>query len=190
VRDDILRKLWITLFILLIIAGQVFISYFNKYSIADNKAQLTDSILQSINRPDAVTDKIEIKQELNLDNKKYILFPLKDELGYAELTQGISKKYRFETVGHGSNFFRDVIKQTNKGKYLVFLGKNPESKIHYIKVILDGTEYKIDVPNQEYYIVYHQVPMKTQRTYPDIENIKFFSNDDIDITKDMLHILL
>lgn len=167
-----------------------FILYSRTYTIANNKKQLKSSIIQFINRPIVVFNNIDIKEELNLDNKKYVLFIINNCLGDAELTKGFNNKYKIESTGYGSGFFRDEIKQTNKGKYLILKGKNYNKKIAYAKVLLDNKEYKIIIPQQEYFMVYCAVPIKTQRVFPDANDIKFFNSSDVDITNDVFKVLL
>lgn len=163
--------------------------YSKAYAITNNKTQLMDNILRFINRPTVVANNIDIKQELNIDNKKYVLFIINKNLGEAELTKGFNNKYKIETAGYGSGFYRDEINKTNRGKYLIISGKNYENKISYIKILLDGKEYKISIPKQEYFIVNCAVPIKTQQEFVGGNSIKFYNNNDIDITEEMSKIL-
>jgi hypothetical protein len=167
---------------IIIIVCIVFISYSRIYTITDNKRQLEDNITQFSKRPTTIANNIDIKQELNLDNKKYILFMTNNTLGDAELTKGLNSKYKIEAIGGGGASFRYKIYKTNKGKYLILKGKNPNTKITYTKVTLENKEYKISIPQQEYFIVYCTVPSETQSIYPKTKNIKFYDKNDIDIT--------
>ena len=46
-------------------------------------------------------------------------------------------------------FYRII--ETNKGKYLIIRGRNFDNKIDYLKAVVEGKEYKINVPKQEFY---------------------------------------
>ncbi len=184
-----MKKLFSTLSYFLIIACIVFISYSTTYRITDNKKQLENNILQFINRPTVIYNNIDIKQELNLDNKKYILFVINNTLGGAELTKGLNNKYKIEFIRHGSSYFRHEINKTNKGKYLIIKGKNYDLKIAYAKALLDNKEYKISIPQQEYFMVYCPVPIETQRVNLAYNYIKLFNKNDVDITDEMFKVL-
>ncbi|MGH4119356.1 hypothetical protein [Clostridium sp.] len=70
------------------------------------------------------------------------------------------------------------------------IGKNPNMKIAYTKVTLENKEYKISIPQQEYFIAYCTVPNETQSIYPETRNIKFYDKNDIDITDETFKVLL
>lgn len=185
-----MRKLWLALLGVIIVTCIGFTLYSNTYKITNSKTQLMCNILQFINRPTVVANNIDIKQELNLDNKKYVLFIINNNLGDAELTKGFNNKYKIESTGYGSNFFTGEIKKNNKGKYLILEGENPNNKIAYCKVLLDNKEYKILIPQQEYFMVYCGVPIETESVFVETNNIKFYSSNDVDITNDMFKVLL
>ena len=174
-----------------VVAAIILISYSKKYTITDNKEQLEDNIKQIINRPDIVTDKIEIKQELNLDNKKYVLFIINNILGMADFTKGFNNKYEIDGVGYGGGYYycAEVFK-TNKGKYLFMTGKNYDMKIAYSKVQLEGNEYKISIPQKEYFIAYAAVPIKTINIHPEPQYTRLYDKSANDITDDMFNALL
>lgn len=180
-----MKKLIYALIGLLIVFCIVLCEYLSKYTIKNDKNQIEANIVNFINRPTVVANNIDIVQDLNLDNKKYILFKINDILGEAELTKGLNKKYKIENVGYGSACFKYEIFKTNKGKYLILKGKNFNNKIAYIKVQLDGKEYKIIIPKQEYFIAYCAVPDDTQRIYPESDKIKSYNVNDVDITNEM-----
>lgn len=184
-----MKKLTFTVLSVLIIVCIVFTSYLKNYTITDSKKELENSIMHFINRPTVITNSIVIKQELNLDNKKYILFMINNTLGDAELTKGLNSKYKIKSTEHGSGYFKYEIYKTNKGKYLILKGKNYDMKIAYAKVLIDNKQYKITIPQQEYFIAYCSVPEETQCVYPGLNNIKLFNKNDTNITDEMFKIL-
>ncbi|MBX4272042.1 hypothetical protein [Clostridium estertheticum] len=184
------KKIFIVFLCVLIIVGIVF-SYSRTYKISDNKNQLEYTIKQFINRPTVIYKNIDIKQELNINNKKYILLLIDNLLGDAELTKGINNKYKIESAGTVQSFSQEIYK-TNTDKYLIVKGKNPDMKISYLKITLNNKEYKVIIPHQEYYIAYCELPIKTvgtQLVYPDINTMKLYNKNDVDITNEMTKIL-
>lgn len=183
------KKFLIIIFCILIIICIVFL-YLRTYTISDDKKQLENNIAQFIKSPSSIDNNIDIKQELNIDNKKYVLLLNNNILGEAELTKGINNKYKIESVGSGGAYFQDKVIKTNKGKYFILQGKNPNIKIAYIKILLENKEYKINIPQQEYFLTYCEVPNETQIEYPNWDNLKFYNKNNVDITAEMLKVLL
>lgn len=177
-----MRKLF-KYFILVIVTVCIGFAYYSKtYAIKNDKEVIKNRLMQFINRPDVITNNIDIRQELDIDNKKYVFFVINGNLGFAELTKGINNKYKIDYTECGGGSFRDRIIKTNKGKYLILMGENLDNKVAYVKVVLESTEYKITIPQQEYYIVNCSVPAETEITCLDYNSIKFYNKNDDDIT--------
>lgn len=184
-----MRKLLKPLLFAIVIFCIGFGYYSKTYPIKNDMQVIKDRIIKFINRPTPYINDIDIKQELNLDNKKYIFFLINDQfndqLGGAELTKGINNKYKIESTEWASGSLRDEIVKTNKGKYLILKGKNLDNRISYVKISLDNKEYTINIPQKEYYMVYCSVPLETEETFLDFNSIKFYDNNNTDITLDV-----
>ena len=180
-----MKKVFSALLCVLVISIGGVVLYSRAYTITNDKKQLVDSIKQFSDDSTMISSNISIKQELNLDNKKYVLFLKNFYLGEAELTKGLNNKYKIKTIGYDSGFFREEICKTNKGKYLILKGENFDGKIAYAKVLLDNKEYKISIPHQEYFVVYCSVPIETERVFLDTNDIKFYDINNVDITSEM-----
>lgn len=185
-----MKKVTFPLFEVLIILCLGLFFYSGTYTIRNDRKQISENILLFINRGTAVANNIDMKQELDIDNKKIVLFIINNNLGRAELGKGFNNKYKVESVGYGSGFLKHEIIKTNKGKHLILRGKNYNTKIAYVKVLLDNEEYKISIPQQEYFIVECEVPIETQGKYLDLNNIGFYDSNDIDITDETFKVLL
>ncbi len=185
-----MRKIWFALFFVIMVTCIGFIIYLSPYTISNNETQLEDIILRFINRPTAIAYNIDIKQELNLDNKKHVLYTIDNEMGEAELTRGINNKYKMEFVSYGSSLFKCDVRKTNKGKYIFLQGKNVDNEIAYVNVQSGSDEYRIDIPQQEFFVVSCPVPIDTQLGFVAANTIKFFNNNDANITNEMLEIIL
>ncbi len=176
------KKLFVLLGILLVVCLG-YISYSEKYTITEDTKELEENILNFINRPAVVYDNIKIEQELDLDNKKYVFFVINKSLGDAELTKGPNNKFKIESVGYNFSFLKVDINKTNKGKYLILRGKKYDNRIAYAKILFENNEYKIDIPQQEYFMVYCSVPSETQSIIVEFDKIKFYDVNDVDITE-------
>jgi|GEM_PF-1342684 hypothetical protein len=182
-KGETMKKVIFTLFVIIAISALLHpISYYIGFTISDNTDQLQESITSFIDRPSKTGINVDIKQSVKIDNKKYALFIRNDSMGLAVLTKGFNHKYKIYSAEYGgSGFFRGYIYKTNKAKYLVVYGSNKNLKINYVKVSLEGKEYKINVPKQEYYIVYCKVPDETKNKFPDIYSYKFYDANDVEI---------
>ena len=180
----LMKKLFFTILFMIIIVFIVFISYLKTYTVTENKKQLEDSVKQCADTTALPSDSIDIKQQLNLDNKKYIIFTVNNNLfGDAEFTKGFNNKYKIERTGWNNNYFKYGIYKTNKGKYLILKGDNYDMKISYAKVLLNNKEYKINIPQQEYYIAYCEVPYEAKSNHPHINNIKMYDANDAETSR-------
>ena len=182
-----MKKLFKPLLLVIVFVSIGFAYYSKTYAVENDKEVIKNRLIQFINRPTVIVNNIDIKHELNIDNKKFVFFVINDTLGDAELTKGINNKYRIDTTGYANGSFRDEIVKTNKGKYLVLNGKNYDNKISYVRVLLENKEYKITIPKQEYYMVYCSVPSETERTFLDINSIRFYNENDTDITVEIFN---
>lgn len=180
-----MKKMFFALLCVLVIIIAGFISYSGKYTITNDKKQLGRNILEFINRQKLISNEIDIKEELTLDNKKFVLFIISDGFGHAELTKGFNNKYKIESATYGNSFFRNEINKTNEGRYIILTGKSHNLKIAYVKVLLDNKEYKISIPEQEYYMAYCKVPIETEWAFLEFDNVKFYNKDNVDITDDI-----
>ncbi|MDR3585552.1 MAG: hypothetical protein P4L59_09525 [Desulfosporosinus sp.] len=177
------RRYLILIIILIIIGSTISFNYIKIYST--DETNLENHIKWFINRPTIITDKIDIKKAIDIGNKKYVLYTYNDDYrGDAELVKGLNGKYKIEFTNGGSNLFQYRVLVINKLKYLVVAGKNYDLRIDYVKVTLDGHEYKIVVPQQEYFIVYYPVPNDTQSIFPE-NGLELFNKNNIEISNDI-----
>lgn len=175
---------------MLVIGSIVFISYLRAYPVALDNNSLKVNLLKFINRPTKVANDLDMKLCLDIDNVKLVLFLINNKFGDAKLTHGLNNKYKVDNTGYGTSFFRDEVVKTNKGKYIVLKGVNYNNKIAYAKVIIEGREYKVSIPTQEYFIAYTKIPSETEDNHAGIANIRLYDSNDIDITVEMFRTLI
>ncbi|MFT8316363.1 MAG: hypothetical protein ABF633_19230 [Clostridium sp.] len=189
------KKLFIIVpcIIILCIIGY-FIIYNNTYTIADNKVEIQNALMRFINKPTVITKEIVIKQSVDIDNKKYVLLINTNSINNyqyfddAELTRGISKRYRIEQIGmSGSRNFAYEVITTNKGKYFIIMGENPDVKISNVKIKLDNKYYNIKIPKQRYFIAYEPVSKNTKSMFPEFNSLRFYDKNNKDITEEMFN---
>lgn len=176
-----MRKVVLALFIILVAMSLYLLNYNYQFNISDNTYQLQENIKVFINGTSKITNNVEIKQSVEIDNKQYVLFIKDDDsINFAKLTKGFNKKYKINSVESYSSSFRGYIYEINKDKYLIIYGRNDKS-ISYVKVSIEDKEYKINVPKQEYYIVYSKVSDEIITNFPHIYNYKFYDANDVEI---------
>lgn len=177
-----MKKGYFKLIIICIGVVLIFIAYCRTYPILNDKTNIEKNILLFINRAINKYDSIDIKQEINIDNKKYILYTTTDKIGFAELIKGLNNRYKISYTEHTNDFFYDKIVTTNKGKYIFLIGKNIDEKIQYSEVELEFNKYKIKIPPQEYFMVNCKINGDTQTNLIDLNKIKYFDENGKDIS--------
>ena len=180
--------------IILCIIGYVII-YNSTYSISDNnKAEIQNALMKSINTPTVITKNLEIKQSVNIDNKKYVIYMNTNVignfkfLGDGELVKGRNNKYKVNLAGYAgqSTYLQNKIVETNKGNYLIVYGENYNKRISYATVkLMNDRDYYVKIPNQEYFIAYCSVPKEVKAEFPYSKEMKLYDKDNKDITKEI-----
>ncbi|MZK52217.1 hypothetical protein [Clostridium beijerinckii] len=179
-----MKKLFVFLFCILIFGFGVY--YYNKsYNITNDKSVLENKIEQFLNRGSNVPNDISIKEIMDIDNKKYVLFSTDDNFGNAELIRGLNGKYKIEYTERGTNLFLHRVIKTNKTKYFVIFAKNYGMKIKNARVSLQGHDYMISIPQQDYFIAYCPVSNDTKTEFPQSTDFKLYDANNNDITDDV-----
>lgn len=179
-----MKKLYIILSCILLIGFGVFI-YSSSYTINDNEVVLKGELEKFINRGSSVTKSVDIKKILDIENRRYVLFEVNNELGEAELGRGFNGKYKILSTGYGTKHFRYSIKDIRNSKYFIVLGENYDMKISYINISIDENQYKMDVPQEDYFIVFHEVPKDTVEQIPSYSDFRLYDTNNIDISDEI-----
>lgn len=157
----IMNKIIILIFCLMFIflVGSI-ISYQLSYSVTDSTSEITNKISSflSNSKYNDNTKVISIRYQCNIDDRKYVLFNINKKLAYAELKKGFISKYKIVSVTEDIDMLRCEIIKTNKSKYFFVIGKNADLQIDYIKAKISVDEYKVTIPEEDYFISYYPVP--------------------------------
>jgi hypothetical protein len=144
----------------IILTGYVVIGdYAKTYSITDDRQAIISKIQTATSKFKPVLDHIDLKQIVDIENEKHVLFVSDkfDGIGNAVLTKGLNGKFKIHGISWGGNLFEYHVNEIKNNKYLVAYGRNYDRKIEYIKAILEGKAYRVEVPNQDYFIVFSSV---------------------------------
>lgn len=183
-----MKKLYVIIFIILIVGCLVWYGlyiYNNIYHIENDKTSLETELESYLNRgTDAISHvgNVSIKQMVDIENNKYVLFLTDTDFGYAEFFRGLNGKYNTGSAGHGNSLFSYRLISISETKYFFVFGKNYGMKIKYAKVKLDGREYTIDIPQQEYFIAYCSVSDEIKSGYPQAGDFRTYDVNNNDIT--------
>jgi hypothetical protein len=168
----------------IILTGYMVISEYAKtYSIPDDRQAITNKIQIATSKFKPVPSNIDIKQIVDIENEKHVLF-VNDKfegIGNAILTKGLNGKFKMDGISWGSDIFEYHVNKIKDNKYLVAYGRNYDRKIEYIKVILDGKKYRMDIPNQDYFIVFCSVSENSKSTLSS-SAINIYGKNDKDLT--------
>ena len=186
-------RLFISVFAVcvLIIGYKIVFDYYSIYSIPDNKELIGQSIMPYTNRSELIStssnglSKIIIEQAIVLDNREFVLYRFEDDFALMYLEKGLNNKYKYNGSEGGYTPFLYGVKETNKSNYFVIFGRNWDMRMSYAKATIDHKEYKLNIPKQEYFIVYCPILKNEQGANPYNSDFKLFDDNNIDITEDI-----
>jgi len=124
---------------------------------------------------------VEIRKTLTIKDNEIILFTVGPQLGTYIYKKDGSGRYEFlHGGGPGTNIFRDCVVETDNGNFGVLAGKNYDMRIKGMEVELYRIRYKVDVPKEEFFIVYY--PIKVGDKGDRYTDLKLFDDRGQDIT--------
>jgi hypothetical protein len=176
--------IWLLGICFILLSGYVVVGeYYKTYSIDDDRQAIINKIQMATSKFKQAPDHIDLKQTVDIENEKQILF-VSDKfegIGKAVLTMGLNGKLKIVGISWGDSFFDYQEKKIKNRNYLVAYGKNYDRKFEYLKVGLDGKEYKIDIPDQDYFIVFSRVS-ENSKSISSSSTINIYGKGDEDLT--------
>ena len=119
---------------------------------------------------------VKIVKTIDIDNKKIVLYEFSTDykklLGDAELTRGITNKYKFNRTGYNQSIVRNRILETSRGKYLLVIGENREGKLGFIQAAVRETIFTGNIPSEEYFAFTFSLPKHTVGNFADLILLK------------------
>lgn len=175
---------------LIMIAGAIIISVLvfkteSSYNIAE------DEVIDFINNSEITSKSIDsqikskdIKETINIDNKKLVFFKQKDEIWLCEFTKGFNNKYKYNRIVGTSSLFLESFIRTDKKDYFIICGYNYGNEIEYRKVNIENKEYKINLPkDREPFIVAQQIDRS--KGYAMIPSLELYDINNNNITSEI-----
>lgn len=156
----------------------------NQYNIDNDHTSIQSNLKAWMNRGSEEELHPTVLEMVQLDDTAtYItLFQLeKGNYGYAQLTKGINGKFRIERSGHGINIASYEVVDTNKGKYMILYGRNPNFKIDHISVKSKHEDFGFisDVAKDEIFIKYKEISSDFKKPFP--AKLTFFDKNNNEI---------
>lgn len=177
-----MKKCYSELLIILTIILCIMSGCNSDYTLGDDEHELQENIKSFLSRGSVVAiDSVEIKDIIAMDNMKFIFAIINDDMGLVELKQGFNDKYKIDFISYGSDPFLGRIYETDKSKYVVVYGRNDNMEMDYINVTFDDYEYKLNLPEEQFYLVYCEISSEISVTSPEYMVYEFFNQDDISI---------
>lgn len=174
----------IFMFVILLVITQHF-----RYPIKPDNSNLKKHILEWANRNNRNNEipkkDVQILDWMDFENRRHASILLEGQLGEVRLIKGINGRYMIESSGHGTGNFRYRVEEGKKEKHFIFAGKNTDLLINKISFILEGEEYTINVPKQEYFMVAFEVNNNIESIFPEAETLRFYDDMGKDITFDV-----
>ncbi|MEG2353405.1 MAG: hypothetical protein RSB70_02045 [Clostridium sp.] len=171
------------LMILIIIISSVYLNINHKYNVKQ------DEIVNFINSNEIISkslgyDKVvheDIKEIMDVDNKKLVFLKVDKQIWLCEFTKGVNNKYKYERIIGTSRLFLESLIKTDKKDYFIICGYNYGNEISYRKVLLEGKEYKIKIPNnKEAFIIFE--PIERSKGYAILPALELYDDKNKNIT--------
>jgi hypothetical protein len=163
--------------------------YDKKYYISLNESSIESHLKVWLIRDDGMKldPKVFDIQQLGSSSTYMVLFELeKNTFGNAELVKGRNGKLRIKESSYGDFLMYDYEDiKTNKGRYYLVLGKNPDLVVDHLKVIVDHKKaysYLVDVSKDKFFYHYKKIPDELdQRT-----KILYYDKNNMELSDDQL----
>ena len=191
-KKVLLLIVFIFVFGILIMGYEIVTDYNKTYSISGDREQLEKSIKQYVNLSFIIPDTNNnfhpddiIKQVVVINNYQFVLIKLHDDLAYVELVRGLNNKYKFGGMESTMSPFLFSMKEINKANYIAIFGRNLDKRINYAEVTLYGKKFKINIPKEEYFIVFYPISISNKSIMLKKADFELFDINSFDITKEM-----
>ncbi|MDP4089659.1 MAG: hypothetical protein Q8930_10375 [Bacillota bacterium] len=178
------KRYWFALGVIVLLYF-IFVRYNKAYSISGDNPEIQKQILGLINESKTVTDSLDIKQIMNMDSKRYVLYTFNTFIGETEMERGMNNRYKITYTSYDIAMLKYRVQTTNHGNYFVIDGKNPDKLIASAKVTIDNKVYSVKIPEQEYFIACCSVSKDVQNRFPAKDSLVLFDKSDKDITADI-----
>jgi hypothetical protein len=158
----------VILMIMMIFINTILVSCTSKYEfvVMNNITDIKKGIEGHINRGGTKGIEVLLKNECSIDNILIVSYSVNNGMnGYSILKKIEDDSYNILTTGYGTNTIEFPVITTNKGKYLVVIGKEYNKKIQYVKVELENKNYIFEVAGESNFIQYYRVTGETTSSY-------------------------
>ncbi|WP_304942678.1 hypothetical protein [Vallitalea guaymasensis] len=167
--------------LILVTIGIAFFWYNGTYKI--NEDEIDKNVTQFVNRKnDNDSLKINIEESVDIGYRRIVCFTTDNGLlGEAFLKKGINKRFKIEWTGYGNNIYRHKVIKIGNKKYFTVIGRNYDLQIAKIIGNFKDKTYELEVPQQEYFIIYCEV----ENNFSEHPAIRLFDSNNNDITDDI-----
>jgi len=152
-------------FSILVLAG-LYLYFLFPYTIEHNNKSIETGISKRINDTEASEKYISLKKMerigntntyvavYSMSNDKY--FRSDDFTGFSVLKKGMNGKLKISVSNFGTSNVKSHTFETNKGKYIFFIGHNSEEN-KTLNVSLATEKYSFSLSEEPYFFVYEKV---------------------------------
>lgn len=180
------KKLLVFISMIVIAALGYSLYYLNQYHIEDNDTAIQTNLETWLNRPhgEEINPTVLKVEQLEDTTSHIILFQLDNgDYGYSRLVKGVNGKFKIDIAGYGTGFHNasyQVI-DTNKGKYMILYGGNPDLEVDHILAAAHTGEYDFtfDVSEDKTFLQFAKIPTGVERPFP--VELSFYDRDNNEI---------
>ena len=187
-------KIIVTISIILSILLVGVVVYHYSFPLNSDLENLEEHINEWVNRGEVGEADVQIYDPITINNLMYYPIEVDDKLGYIQLKQGLTNRYKIHhSKGTSSDFISEII--SSKGeKYHVLIGRNDNLQIHKVKIDPNevmiypnmGTQkpsefdiYELDIPKKEVFVVFIKVDNGIQEGVVRVSKVLNINGDEI-----------
>lgn len=158
------------------------------YTVQADNGNLAGRAVQFLNRGKQVPagEEIRIYGSVDLGDARYVLMEYvqsgEPQLGTICLEKGLNGRYKIDHIGWGGGNFREKVVEEGGQKYYILGGRNAYFGISRAKIVFEGREYVLDVPEGERFLVYTEIDPAITKNYSDLDKLRFYDRAGEDIT--------
>lgn len=164
------------------------IGYMLRYPVRGDNSNLPDQAARFLRHGASVpaAEEIKVYDSVSMGKEKFVLMEYvqagEPQLGIIRMIKGVNGQYKIESISYGGGNFREEVVETNYQKYYLFGGRNTHFGITEARIILEGRTYRLEIPQQDYFLLCEEIDYTIRDTHCDLERLIFYNEDGRDIT--------
>lgn len=181
----ITRFCYLIIIIILAVCLNNFI--YRDYTINSDLSNLETSIGDFYMRGGDSRPVLAVYGSVTLGNNTYKVAEINGSVALITLQKNLWGQYAINSMHQGSANYGRKLKETAGKKYLLFWGRNEESKIALVSFELDSVKYEMTIPAEKLFIVAAEIDSKNKDIEINVSDLTMYDKQGADITEEIIY---